>query len=87
MSKIDEKYQPPKEYEPKNKNFVPKTKPSSVVIIIIGGIISVALIAAAIWGAIFGISKLVEHIQNSNKNGEKKDDNKNNSALVIIERA
>ena len=32
-------YKVPKEYEPKNKDFVPKTKPTSVLMIILGGII------------------------------------------------
>lgn len=62
------KYTPPKEYQPKNKDFTPKMKPSSAVITVIAGIIAVLLIIAAIIGAVFGIIKLVETIQNNNKN-------------------
>jgi hypothetical protein len=55
-------YKAPKEYEPKNKGFVPKTKPTSIIMIILGGILIVAFTLAVILGAIFGISKIVEAI-------------------------
>lgn len=47
-------YKAPAEYEPKNKDFVPKTKPTSVVMIIIGGIIICAITIAGIIGIIIG---------------------------------
>ena len=72
------KYKPPKEYEPKNKDFVPKTKTSSKIIILIAGIVVVAAIIAAVIAATIGIINLVKHIQESNK----KDDNQN-TALVV----
>ena len=58
-------YKVPKEYEPKNKDFVPKTKPTSVFMIILGAILIFAFTAAIIAGAVFGVTKLVEAIQNS----------------------
>lgn len=62
------KYKPPKEYEPKNKNFVPKTKPTSVIMIVLGGLLIVAFTVAVIWGAVFGISKIIESAQKGNDN-------------------
>ena len=61
-------YKPPKEYEPKNKDFMPKTKPTSVIMIVLGGLLIVAFTVAVIWGAIFGISKIVEGTQKGNDN-------------------
>ena len=56
-------YKAPKEYEPKNKDFVPKTKPTSVFMIVLGGILISAITIAGILGIIFGISKVIEGIQ------------------------
>lgn len=47
-------YKVPKEYEPKNKNFVPKTKPTSVLMIILGGILIAAITIAGIFGILVG---------------------------------
>ena len=47
-------YKVPKEYEPKNKDFVPKTKPTSVAMIVIGGIIIGAITIAGIFGIVIG---------------------------------
>ena len=55
-------YKVPQEYQPKNKDFEPKTKPTSVIMIILGAILVIALIAAIIAGGIFGISKIIEII-------------------------
>lgn len=55
-------YKVPQEYQPKNKDFEPKTKPTSVIMIILGAILVIALIAAIIAGGIFGISKIIENI-------------------------
>ncbi len=74
-------YKPPKEYEPKNKDFVPKTKPTSVVMIIIGGILSVAAIVGVIIAIVIGVTKIVEAVQNNNKQDENK--NQNPNALII----
>lgn len=49
-------YKVPKEYEPKNKDFVPKTKPTSVFMIILGGIIISVITIAAIFGILVGIN-------------------------------
>ena len=76
-------YKPPKEYEPKNKDFVPKTKPTSIAMIIIGGILSIAVIVGVIIAIVIGVTKIVETIQNNNKQNEDKDKNKNQTALVI----
>ena len=58
----DSSYKVPQEYQPKNKDFEPKMKPASVFMIILGVILVIALIAAIITGAIFGISKIIENI-------------------------
>lgn len=43
-------------YEPKNKDFIPKTKPTSVLMIILGGIIISVITIAAIIGILVGIN-------------------------------
>ena len=58
-------YEVPEEYKAKNTDFEPKTKGSSVVMIIIGGIIICAITIAGIIGIIFGVSKIIEGIQDS----------------------
>lgn len=58
-------YKVPAEYEPKNKDFEPKTKPTSVLMIVLGGILICAIMIGGILGILFGISKIVEGIQDS----------------------
>lgn len=58
-------YKVPAKYEPKNKNFVPKTKPTSVVMIIIGGILVCAATVAAIIGIIIGVNFAYKEIRNA----------------------
>lgn len=53
-------YKVPQEYEVKNKNFEPKTKGTSVFMIILGAILIIAFTVAVIVGGIFGVSKIVE---------------------------
>ena len=53
-------YKVPQEYEPKNKNFEPKTKGTSIFMIILGAILIIAFTVAVILGGIFGVSKLLE---------------------------
>lgn len=55
-------YKVPKEYEVKNKNFEPKTRGTSVFMIILGAILIIAFTVAVILGGIFGVSKLIEAI-------------------------
>ena len=55
-------YKVPQEYEPKNKNFEPKTKGTSIFMIILGAILIIAFTVAVILGGIFGVSKIVEAI-------------------------
>ena len=63
-------YEVPKEYEAKNRDFVPKTKPTSVVMIIIGAILIIAITVGAIIGIIFGVNKIIETIQQNNNQSE-----------------
>lgn len=63
-------YKVPEEYKAKNPDFEPKTKGSSVAMIIIGGIIICAITIAGIIGIIFGVSKIIEGIQNSSSEPE-----------------
>ncbi len=58
-------YKVPEEYKAKNKDFVPKTKASSVFMIILGGILICAITIGGIIGILFGISKVIESIQDS----------------------
>lgn len=58
-------YEVPEEYKAKNPDFEPKTKGSSVVMIIIGGIIICAITIGGIIGIIFGVSKIIEGIQDN----------------------
>lgn len=53
-------YKVPQEYEAKNKDFEPKTKGTSVFMIILGAILIIAFTVAVILGGIFGISKILE---------------------------
>lgn len=69
-------YKVPKEYEAK-KNAEPKMKGSSVFIVILGTILIYVAMAAAIvavvWGAIFGITKLSESINDANSGNSNPD--------------
>lgn len=56
-------YKVPKEYEPKNKDFVPKTKGTSVFMIVLGGILISAITIAGIAGIVFAIVKIIQSIQ------------------------
>lgn len=56
-------YKVPKEYEPKNKDFVPKTKGTSVFMIVLGGILISAITIAGIAGIVFAIVKIFQGIQ------------------------
>lgn len=58
-------YKVPKEYEPKNKDFVPKTKPTSVAMIVIGGIIIGAITIAGIFGIIIGANIIYKSIRDA----------------------
>lgn len=58
-------YKVPKEYEPKNKGFVPKTKPTSVFMIVLGGIIISAITIAAIFGILVGINFAYKSIRDT----------------------
>ncbi len=58
-------YKVPKEYEPKNKNFVPKTKPTSVFMIILGGILIAAITVAGIIGIIIGTNIAFKSIRDA----------------------
>lgn len=65
MNDVNAKYIPPKEYEVKNKDFTPKTKPTSAAIIVIAGIVIVAAIIAGIIAAVIGIINLIKNISSS----------------------
>lgn len=56
-------YKVPKEYEPKNKDFVPKTKGTSVFMIVLGAVLISAITIAGIAGIVFAIIKIIEGIQ------------------------
>ena len=58
-------YKVPAEYEPKNKNFEPKTKPTSVIMIILGGIIVCAIAVVAIIGIIIGANMAYKAIRDA----------------------
>ena len=58
-------YKVPAEYEPKNKNFEPKTKPTSVIMIILGGVIVCAITVAAIIGIIIGVNIAYKSIRDA----------------------
>jgi hypothetical protein len=58
-------YKVPEKYQPKNKGFTPKTKASSVLMIILGGILICAITIGGIVGIIFGVSKIIEGVQDS----------------------
>ena len=58
-------YKVPKEYEPKNKGFVPKTKPTSVFMIVLGGIIISAITIAGILGILVGANIVYKNIRDA----------------------
>ena len=58
-------YKVPKEYEAKNKDFVPKTKPTSVVMIVLGGIVISAITIAGIIGIIIGANIAYKSIRDA----------------------
>ena len=58
-------YKAPKEYEPKNKDFVPKTKPTSVFMIVLGGIIISAITIAGILGILIGANIVYKNIRDA----------------------
>ena len=58
-------YKVPQEYEVKNKDFEPKTKGTSVFMIILGAILIIAFTAAVIIGGIFGVSKIIEALMSA----------------------
>ncbi len=55
-------YKVPQEYEVKNKYFEPKTKGTSIFMIILGAILIIAFTVAVILGGFYGVSKLIEAI-------------------------
>ena len=58
-------YKVPKEYEPKNKDFTPKTKPTSVLMIILGGILISAITIAGILGILIGANITYKSIRDA----------------------
>lgn len=58
-------YKAPKEYELKNKDFVPKTKPTSVFMIILGGILVSAITIAGILGILIGVNFAFKSIRDA----------------------
>lgn len=58
-------YKVPQEYEPKNKNFEPKTKGTSIFMIILGAVLIIAFTIAVILGGIYGVSKIIEALANA----------------------
>lgn len=73
-------YKVPAKYEPKNKNFEPKTKPTSVVMIILGGVIVCAITVAAIIGIIIGVNIAYKSIRDAVEQPESEYDESVNRA-------
>lgn len=73
-------YKVPAKYEPKNKNFEPKTKPTSVVMIILGGVIVCAITVAAIIGIIIGANIAYKSIRDAVEQPESEYDESVNRA-------
>ncbi|MCQ2570952.1 MAG: hypothetical protein MJ154_01765 [Candidatus Saccharibacteria bacterium] len=63
-------YKVPAEYEAKNKDFVPKMKASSKVIVILSGILIIAAFVGLIVAAIIGIPKIIESVSGGNSEPE-----------------
>ena len=59
-------YEVPEKYKAK-KVGEPKMKASAKIMIFLGWLLVTAATVAVIWGAVFGISKLVENIQKSSE--------------------
>lgn len=62
-------YEVPEQYKAK-KVGEPKMKKSAVIMVVFGWILAIAIFVAIVWGAIFGITKLVEAINNANQKTE-----------------
>lgn len=69
-------YKVPKEYEPKNKDFVPKMKPTSVIMIVLGGILISAITIAGIIGIIIGANIAFKSIRDAVNQPENTEYNK-----------
>ena len=70
----DKPYKAPAEYEPKNKDFEPKMKASSKVIVILSGILIVAAFVGLVIAAIIGIPKIIDSISGGNSEPETSQD-------------
>ena len=60
-------YKVPEQYKPKHPNVEPKMKKSAVFMIWLGWFLNVVVAVLIILAIIFGVSKLIEGIQNTSE--------------------
>ena len=57
-------YKVPEQYKPKHPNTEPKMKKSAIFMIWLGWFLNVVVAVLIIIGIIFGVSKIIESVQN-----------------------
>ena len=57
-------YKVPEQYKPKHPNTEPKMKKSAIFMILLGWFLNVVVAVLIIIGIIFGVSKIIEGVQN-----------------------